>query len=784
MSLHVLHAGAGYRYLLRDTATGDAAAAVGTDGLAGYHLRAGLPAGVWTGTGLAGLADGAGLPAGLPVDETTLGRLFGRGTDPATGTPLGRGLAGPRRRPDGSLTAGGVSGFDLTFTAPKSASVLWALADPKVQAGVLAAHHAAVEQVLGWVEREVLLTRTGHGGATPLRTRGLVAVRFDHYDSRAGDPNLHSHVAVANRVQGEDGAWRSIDARVLHAAGVAASELYDTLLADELTRRLSVTWQSVDRGPDRTPGHEITGLDPSLLRAFSTRSQGIAALAGQHVEAFTRAHGRPPTGVEVTRIRQRATLATRPAKTVHALPELRARWAIQARGHTGRSPAEVLARALPHITSTQAAEPVQLDLLDPDVGRHVGQAATHAKTHAKTLATAPRKTMWRIGDVRVEQVERLATDAITAVQARRSTWTRLNLLAEVARATRTLRLASPQDRWLLLADVMDAATAGLVPLHDPDRQHPARAWQARWTSPAVLDAEHELLSAADTPGPAAPEQYAAIVAAVATTPTAQRPAGTGAGLDALPELTGEQATAVTAVLTTGRAVQVLVGPAGSGKTTTLRALTLAWQAYHGQSSVVGLAPSAMAAKTLASSLGVACENTTKWLHETTGPAAQARAQRVHDLAAVPARQAGPALRRVLAEQAAWTVPARGLVIVDEASLADTHTLAALTRQARTAGATLLLVGDPHQTGPVGAGGALGLLARRTRHVELAALHRFTHPWEAHATRALRAGEPAALDAYAVHGRLHQAPRGTPAHLERDAVLDAAHAAWAAVTPLV
>ncbi len=84
----------------------------------------------------------------------------------------------------------------------------------------------------------MIRTRLGHGGAQQVATAGMIAAGFDHWDTRAGDPNLHTHVVVANKVQGPDGAWRSVDGRTVHAAVVTVSELYDTLLADEVTRRL------------------------------------------------------------------------------------------------------------------------------------------------------------------------------------------------------------------------------------------------------------------------------------------------------------------------------------------------------------------------------------------------------------------------------------------------------------------------------------------------------------------------------------------------------------------
>ena len=115
-----------------------------------------------------------------------------------------------------------VGGYDLTFSPVKSVSTLWAIADPAVAAKVEQAHHAAVAAALRFVEDHALYTREGTGGVRQVDVTGLVACSFTHRDSRAGDPDLHTHVAVANKVQTLDGRWLSIDGRVLHAAAVAA----------------------------------------------------------------------------------------------------------------------------------------------------------------------------------------------------------------------------------------------------------------------------------------------------------------------------------------------------------------------------------------------------------------------------------------------------------------------------------------------------------------------------------------------------------------------------------
>lgn len=158
-----------------------------------------------------------------------------------------------------------------------------------------------------------------------------------------------------------------------------------------------------------------------------------------------------------------------------------------------------------------------------------------------------------------------------------------------------------------------------------------------------------------------------------------------------------------------------------------------------------------------------CETTAKWLYETLADGAHARGRAY---AAVEARLAASggdgrrdhqsiALRR---EAGRWSLAPRQLVIVDEASLADTRSLAAVAGQAEAAGTKVLLVGDHLQRGSVDAGGAFGMLARRGPTAELTSLRRFRHPWEARASLQLRRGQPAALDAYDAHGAIVGGPR--------------------------
>jgi hypothetical protein len=181
----------------------------------------------------------------------------------------------------------------------------------------------------------------------------MVAALFDHWDTRTGDPNLHTHVVVANKVQGLDGEWRSLDSRALHYAAVAVSELYDDLLADHLTtaldqntgHRAGSSWGWRDRGPRRTPAFELDAVPDDLLTEFSTRSAAIATAMTDALVDFHAAHGRGPNRVETTRLRQQLTTATRPAKTMRPLPELIAWWRERARRLLRRAPHPLLAPA-------------------------------------------------------------------------------------------------------------------------------------------------------------------------------------------------------------------------------------------------------------------------------------------------------------------------------------------------------------------------------------------------------------------------------------------------------
>ena len=173
-----------------------------------------------------------------------------------------------------------VAGYDLTFSPVKSVSALWALAAPEGSREVEAAHEAAVRATIGLLEREVAFTRVGKGGIRQVPVAGLVAAAFDHRDSRAGDPDLHTHVVISNKVQtlpNEGGKWLTLDGRMIFKAKVMASEHYNTRLEAELTERLGVRFTERPSPQGRRPVREIEGIDARLLEEWSSRRGDITS---------------------------------------------------------------------------------------------------------------------------------------------------------------------------------------------------------------------------------------------------------------------------------------------------------------------------------------------------------------------------------------------------------------------------------------------------------------------------------------------------------------------------
>jgi conjugative relaxase-like TrwC/TraI family protein len=613
-----------------------------------YYTGAGEAAGVWVG----GSAAQADLDGDVDPDDL---RAVLAGMRPGTGglTPNGdRPRPHPRRVP----------GFDLTFKAPKSASVLYAVSDdPRVQGAVVDAGEQAMRAAVGWLEEHTIRVRRGNhdaawraahaddpDGPRELVTSGVVAAAFRHRTSRAGDPLLHWHVLVANIARGVDGRWSSIVHPHLYRQAKAAGEVFQAVFRDQLTASLGVEWRPGRHVP------EIAGIPQMLIDGFSKRSQEI--------DDWLAATGAPDTPDG----RQQAVLATRRRK-----PEV----------EHGRFDDDWKQEATAAGWGPDAAEA----LVAWYANRHPGD---------------PEPSPWRLPTVvfdelgaasyveRIVAAEEWIADLLrTALTVDDSTFTLPDLHVAIAHrqgAGATVETIETIAHLVVASDLV-------IPVGDDD---------SRWTSRELVEVEDRFA--------------AALHQRVVALPDTELPAG----------LAADQAAAVAAIARSDRAVTVLVGPAGTGKTYTVAAVAAVFEQQG--FTVVGAAPSARAALEL-------------------------------DAAGVPSRT----LHRLLDDwRRRCDTPRPGsLLVIDEAAMADIRTLEAAVTTQLAAGGRVLLVGDHCQLPEIGAGGGFAYAADHAGTVATLTVNRRQHAaWERAALADLRDGSVAtAVDTYLAHGRVHVTP---------------------------
>jgi conjugative relaxase-like TrwC/TraI family protein len=239
---------------------------------------------------------------GLDGEATKEGfRRLIQGRHPETGELLGR-----------EHGRNAVTAFDLVLRPAKSVSVLYGLGDAQTGRAVLDAHHVGLAEATAYLDGQ-LGARRGHGGAEHVVGRGLLAVGFDHRTSREGDPLVHTHLVVANRVQGPDGRWTALDGRDVYRYRRAADAVYRAALQRELTRSLGVAWTEADPHGNR----EVKGMPKELVRAFSKRAEQVNAEV-ERLEASGR--------LRTPRLVKWAVHATRKRKEYEAPETLYARW--------------------------------------------------------------------------------------------------------------------------------------------------------------------------------------------------------------------------------------------------------------------------------------------------------------------------------------------------------------------------------------------------------------------------------------------------------------------------
>lgn len=665
----------------------------------------GEPDGRWLGTGLAEF----GLRSSQIATEDLVRQVFGQLQHPLTGERLGRAPykyktvearlaerlatephASPERKlelarevNDSQQQANGY--YDLTFSAAKSISVYYAalLVAGRTEDAekVWQAHRAGVAAALAYMEREAGFSRAGYHGRTKdgrsvgdyVDARHWIAVRFDHTTNREHQPQLHSHVNLLNKVMCEkDGVWRAVDGKALYAEQRGADAIYELTMEQAVMRDLPVQFTTREDGK----AHEIVGITAEVRDAFSAGAARIQAQVSEWAQLYEERHGFAPSAYERAKATERAALATRPAKTAGPA-DLPAAWAAN---HDLTAP----------LRAAEQAERAELTL-DRDA---VIKAAVHR------------------------------------LQLERATWTRSDLMLKIKQQ---LDGRSPEDGpspEILITGLADEALSpgsgyGLVLLTAPDVVTPPREVlrdsdgrsrfrphrDERYCTEGQLSAEERLVATARAGGAPVLSDEALVIAEAELV-------ARGLGDD--------QRAAVLGILGSGRRGDVLLGPAGAGKSYTTGALTHLWSQHHGP--VLGLATSQNAANILREE-GLSALNVAAFLAAYE-----------------------PSERDGLAHQ---HLAPGALLIIDESGMSATEDLDRVRKVAEAAGAKMLWTGDHEQLDSVGAGGALRLLAADVTPFELTEVRRFTHEWEKEASLRLRAGDRDALADYDHHGRLFE-----------------------------
>jgi hypothetical protein len=728
----------------------------GCAGAMSYYTAAGEPPGQWAGKGAAALGVSG------PVDPDVIERLYQENTGPG-----GELLVKRRRskaadeRETAAVTAylaahpyasavelAGVRAaergkdphtvpyFDLTVSAVKSVSVLHASyrvsarkardRGDQDQAAALDARADEIEDALmdsareavGWLERHATYTRTGHHSARTGEWRdgdGLVASLFLHHLSRDGDPQLHVHVAIWNRVQradGTDAKWRTLDSRTLHSQRLGVAPAADRGME---TRLSALGYAMVPRADGN--GAEVGGVSQDVMDLFSSRAVAVTGELKRLARDYEDKHGKPPSRRTLWLLHQQAGQNTRRTKA-------QARRTIA--GHTGTAEPTGAQRLAAWEAQTVRREVRALSGVHEQVARFAVEERS-ARAPA-VLDDAAKRTAARI--------------AVAEVQRHHATWSMAQLRFEVHRAltvhqpgsdgeavvTEVARLAvcgraGTGVVQVTASDVTDVTSLGVRSSDGGSIYRPPH--EERYCTLAHLDTEEQILTAAKRTVPQFVSEERARAAVERT------------------GLNGEQRDAVVMMLTAATATTVLIAPAGAGKSHTMAEFARLWTSFTGR-RVIGLTTSTNAARVLEHEGLAESYNIAAFLGKTEGSGELRRPVPLHR---------------------------DDILVLDEASQLSTTDLAMIEEATRHAGARLIATGDTAQLGAVEAGGMFRLLAREVPAAELHEVRRFEAQWEREASVRLRDGDPAAVAAYDRHGR----GRGADA----EAAYDRAAAMWLA-----
>ncbi len=598
-------------------------------------------------------------------------------TQPEQGKTDRAGKSKPPPKPQPNL------GMDVTFSVPKSVSIVWSIGPAWVRRAIEQGLHNASKQTLTDLESLVPLARRGKGGGQAVFAK-LVIASFMHTLNRDNEPQLHVHNVIANTCLGADGRWAGVNSQLLHKWTPALGRIFRCHLARELKQALGVELirpiKDVKR--IRRPKNvkqirplkagivqswfEIKGISRHLIEKFSSRRRAIE-------QALT------PGELKNSYKRQEAAIKTRPNKTIDPdIGKLRADWqATAARFGIDEAKIESLCSQNPLPQTLPDFDKVFVEAVHT-----LGRAKSHF--HEADVVSAVCEVYQHHGVDPVKLVDRVRKEIGTSPEA--------------------------------------------VVL----RESPANT---RLTSRENWELENQLLKDADTlinrPGAVVKESLVA------------------KSLRKHKHLDDEQQQAVTHLARGEGSIRVLSGVAGAGKSTTLDAVRDAFE--RAGYRVLGTAIAGKIACELTEKTGIESRTVASILHHLEKTTTARVADRVkHDVRM---------LIRVLRHKKTWKhepikIPRKSVLIIDEAGMLDTRTLAQLLHHCKKSDATVILTGDTKQLPPILAGGPLDHLAKKTGQANLTVNRRQQNQQDRDAVEKIRSGDiAAALKDYAERDRL-------------------------------
>lgn len=662
-----------------------------------YYEKGGEPPGRWIGR----LAEDMGLQGN--VKDGQLKAMF-EGFHPETGEQLVKN-AGEEHK----------AGWDLAFSAPKSVSTVWAVADESTRAEIQAAQEEAVKAALAFLEQHAFSSRDRQGNT---QVDKLLSVAYPHSTSREQDPQLHTHLLVANLAQRIDGSFCSIDFDTRWK--MSAGAVYRA----ELASRMQTLGFQVERDAD---SFQIAGVPASLVEEFSKRRQQIEAILEEN-------------GYSSAKAAEVAALASRTTKEIIHRDELFKRWHEAALEH-GFTPESIAQLRLP----AQAPQEEQ-NLL------HNARDETESRPKDLGEEALPE-----------EEVDPLSREAIFAALTEHDSAFTVHKIYQAVAVAAQGRLDAEQ----IEARVKDLlADPGMVKLRKKspedqdqpkDKRNP-RANERHYSTREMIELEKAM---------------AARAGQLATTPSHEvRREAAEAAMKAYElekgfQLSAEQRDAVLHITGSGKLAAVR-GAAGAGKTTFMAPARTAWESAGYRVRGAALAGKAAAGM---EAVGIKSQTVHSLLHELDG-GWQERLQKLEDNAAMADSAVAEALaagrqpsekllawqagtQSELAEHQLRQVTAQDVILVDEAGMVGSRHMARLFEHAEKIGFKLVLVGDEKQLQAVAAGGAFQVAQKQAGYAELSDNRRQRDAADREAAAAVvegRAGD--ALKSYLDRGRIH------------------------------